>query len=186
MLTAATILICIALLYAARQAPAAPGPRLTTLIAAQQIATWRCQDQLGWPRTKASVSPWALPKSHAYRVWVLRLWTQRHSICRAAQRELERQWNWQQWLPRNWQLLGACETGYGQVPGNWAHSNSSYVSAFGIQRGNRGGQYDDDARKAGMPPWSDNPRKRPTPWQQYQTALSHYRSFGDGWECPGP
>lgn len=159
----------------------AATPKLTTLIAEQQLATWRCQDQLGWPRTRASVTPWALPRSHAYRRWVLSLWTMRAGVCKAAQRELERQWNWQAWLPANWAAVARCETGI-----NWAHSNSAYVSAFGIQRGGLGGQYDDDARKVGMPPWSDDPRRRPTPWQQWQTALSHYRSFGDGWECPGP
>lgn len=94
------------------------------------------------------------------------------------------QYKWWVWMPANWQALGACETGYGKRPGNFNHHNSSYVSAFGIQRGAFNGAYDSDARKVGMPPWND--AHPPTPWQQYQTALSHYRSFGDGWGCPGP
>lgn len=98
----------------------------------------------------------------------------------------KQQWQhrWQVWLPANWQQLGACETGYGKRPGNWRHANSSYVSAFGIQRGSFPGGYDHDARMAGMPPWND--RRPPTPWQQYRTALMHYRLYGDGWGCPGP
>lgn len=94
------------------------------------------------------------------------------------------QYKWEVWLPDNWQRVGACETGDGKRPGNWHHHNSSYVSAFGIQRGSRPGQYDHDARLVGMPPWND--ARPPTPWQQYRTALSHYHQYGDGWGCPGP
>lgn len=89
------------------------------------------------------------------------------------------QFRYRVWLPANWRSVAQCETGL-----NWHHHNSSYVSAFGIQRGHLGGQYDDDARRAGMPPWND--ARPPTPWQQYRTALSHYRRFGDGWGCAGP
>lgn len=179
---AAVVVAAVGALVWARQAPAQP-PRLTTAIAEKQVQLWRCQDQLGWQRTRASVAPWALPRSTAYRRWVLNVWTQRAAVCAAAKRELARQWNWQAWLPANWYRVGSCETGYGGDP-NWRHANSSYVSAFGIQRGQAAGQYDHDARKVGMPPWDD--RNPPTPWQQYQTALSHYHSYGDGWGCPGP
>ena len=93
------------------------------------------------------------------------------------------QYKWQVWLPDKWQRIGACETGYGKRPGNWHHQNSGYVSAFGIQRGHKDGQYDDDARRVFMPPWND--RRNPTPWQQYRTALSHYARHGgfSGWGC---
>lgn len=94
------------------------------------------------------------------------------------------QYKWWVWLPSNWQALGACETGYGKRPGNWKHANSRYVSAFGIQRGSFAGAYDHDAKMAGMPPWND--AHPPTPWQQYRTALMHYRLYGDGWGCSGP
>jgi len=159
-------------------------PKLTTRIAEMTVATWSCEDHLGTPRTRASVSPWQLPKPKAYRRWVLNLWTLRHASCAKRLDEKKRQWNWQAWLPPKWYRVGSCETGYGGDP-NWFHANSSYVSAFGIQRGNFNGAYDDDARRVGMPPWSDDARKRPTPWQQYLTAVSHHDRFGgfSGWGC---
>lgn len=105
-------------------------------------------------------------------------------------RETRIRWEhaWWLWLPRNWQLVGACESGGGQVPGNWAHANGSYLSAFGISVR----EYDRDAAFMGVRGW---PRTRggridfsrhPTPWEQYQAAVGHYRRFGDGWGCPGP
>jgi len=60
---------------------AAAAPRLTTQIAEQQVALWRCQDQLSQQRTPVSVDPWSLPHSQPYRRWVLNLWTQRRSAC---------------------------------------------------------------------------------------------------------
>ncbi len=157
------------------------GPTIQTRTAQTIVATWNCQDRLPVARTHAR-SPWK-PHSTGYRQAELARWQHRLAACRAVLTERARQWNWQAWLPRNWYLVGSCETGYGGDP-NWFHANSSYVSAFGIQRGNFRGAYDDDARKVGMPPWND--KHPPSPWAQYQTALSHYRSFGDGWGCPGP
>lgn len=103
-----------------------------------------------------------------------------------AERERAAAWweyhfDWPAWLPRNWYLVGSCETGYGGDP-NFAHSVPGFVSAFGITRTN----YAIDARWAGGPQWSDDPEKRPTPRQQYQAALAHYEHHGDGWGCPGP
>lgn len=63
---------------------ASAAPRLTTRIAEQQVALWRCQDQRAIPRTQASREPWALPRSSAYRSWVLNLWAQRRSKCITA------------------------------------------------------------------------------------------------------
>lgn len=73
------VLSCLALLLAVRAG--AQGPRLTTLIAEQQVALWKCQDQRSLPRSAPSVSPWGLPRAKAYRLWVLHLWTQRHNAC---------------------------------------------------------------------------------------------------------
>lgn len=92
------------------------------------------------------------------------------------------QYRWQVWLPAKWQRVGVCETGL-----NWSHHNSGYVSAFGIQRTHwwpaPSGTYDADARSAGMPRWND--ARPPSPWQQYRTALAHYRLHGgfSGWGC---
>lgn len=170
MLLTLVILASIALLYAARQAPAANGPRLTTLIAEQQIATWNCQDQMGWPRTRASLSPWALPRSHAYRRWVLRLWTQRHGICTAALHERERQWNWQQWLPPVWRAIAMCET---QI--NWQHDSGTYQGSFGFARSSW-----DAFAPAGYP----SEAYLASPWQQYQVALRIHARYGfTGWGC---
>lgn len=173
--TIATIAVIAAATTGASQAK--NEPKIQRQISTAIVATWNCQDKIAQQRSKAQ-SPWK-PHSQAFYAWQLGHWTKKLKACRAALAERDRQHNWQAWLPGNWVAVARCETGI-----NWSHANSSYVSAFGIQRGNRGGQYDDDARKVGMPPWND--ARPPTPWQQYQTALSHYRSFGDGWGCPGP
>lgn len=92
---------------------------------------------------------------------------------------------WEEWLPDNWRRLGACETGYGQPPGNWSHDSGRFVSAFGIERRN----YALDARRVGNLSW-DTTRSRlgrlPTPREQYDAAVSHLETYGDGWGCPGP
>lgn len=85
---------------------------------------------------------------------------------------------WWDWLPMNWQLLGACETGYGRRPGNWEHTNSRFTSAFGISWA----EYDANSAYMGGPPW----HVRHTPRDQYNAALGHLARFGDGWTCPGP
>lgn len=102
----------------------------------------------------------------------------------ARERERAADWRryhfaWREWLPRNWYVVGSCETGYGGAP-NWSHANSSYVSAFGISRR----EYDADAAFMGAPPWND--ARPPTPREQLLAAIGHYRRFGDGWTCPGP
>lgn len=110
-------------------------------------------------------------------------WRDRATMERlAAAAWVREHFHWWEWLPSNWQALGACETGYGRRPGNFAHANSSFVSAFGISRS----IYNRDAAYHGGPPWSDDPARRPTPRQQYEAALGHYAMFGDGWTCPGP
>jgi len=92
---------------------------------------------------------------------------------------------WWLWLPANWRHLGACETGYGREPGNWAWDSGSYVSAFGIYRSG----YADDAHRIGNLSWDETIsrlHRLPTPREQYDAGLSHYRANGDGWGCPGP
>ncbi len=74
------LLLTVVFLALAATANAAPVP-LTTLIAERQVATWRCEDQRGVPRTRPSSEPWALPKSHAYRAWVLNAWRLRYRAC---------------------------------------------------------------------------------------------------------
>jgi hypothetical protein len=159
----------------------AKAPSIQLRTSQEIVATWTCEDKIPQDRTPAR-SPWK-HHSTSYRAAELNLWQGRLADCRKTLADRAREWNWAAWLPRNWYLVGSCETGYGGPP-NWFHGNSSYVSAFGIQRGSAGGQYDNDAAKVGMPPWND--AHPPSPWAQYQTALSHYRSFGDGWGCPGP
>lgn len=102
-----------------------------------------------------------------------------HSARVTLAKWLDYEYDWRAWLPRNWYLVGSCETGYGGDP-NFRHSNSGFVSAFGITRHN----YSVDAREAGTPQWDD--RHPPTPREQYETALAHYHMHGDGWGCPGP
>lgn len=97
------------------------------------------------------------------------------------------QYKWEVWLPDKWARIGACETGYGKRPGNWAWDSGTYVSAFGIYRQG----YRSDARAARMPDWPTRGRdgrytsRIPTPWQQFMTALAHYRLHGgfSGWGC---
>lgn len=82
-------------------------------------------------------------------------------------------YNWESWLPYNWKGVARCETHF-----NWEHSNSRFVSAFGISWR----EYNADAAYMGAPPW----HIRHTPRDQYNAALGHYARFGDGWTCPGP
>jgi hypothetical protein len=88
------------------------------------------------------------------------------------------QWKWRVWLPRGWQNIGACETGYGKRPGNWTHNNSQYSGAFGFAH----------SSWSGFKPYAHYPRYAylASPWQQYQTALAIYRRYGlSGWGCRG-
>lgn len=151
-------------------------PSMAVRVSTQIVLTWRCQDQLGVDRTPAR-SPWALARhSSGYRIWLLNRWMLRRTACLQALAEVKRQWGWQAWLPDKWRRVGICETGL-----NWHHANSSYVSAFGISRQ----AYDEDAAVMGAPPWND--RVHPSPWNQYQAALGHYKlhSGFSGWGCRG-
>ena len=154
-------------------------PSLSTRIAETEVMVWRCQDQRAVPRTQYSVSPWALPKSHAYRKWTLGVWQKRLTACGKALHahdvELARlryEQDWQTWLPDKWRRIGMCET---QL--NWQHSNSSYEGAFGFAVGSW------DAFK--LPGYPDAAWQA-SPWQQYQVALAIYHRYGfSGWGCRG-
>lgn len=102
-------------------------------------------------------------------------WRERARAARARLAEWRKEYAWWEWLPSNWVAVARCETHI-----NWSHSNSSFVSAFGIRRS----LYDSDAAYMGAPPWDD--ADPPTPREQYMAALGHYRQYGDGWGCPGP
>lgn len=58
--------------------------KLTTKISRTQLALWQCQRQLGASATRASAQPWSLPRSYAYRRWVMRLWSKRLHACHRA------------------------------------------------------------------------------------------------------
>lgn len=160
------------LLLSVLAAPAAHAdrPYLTTRIAEAQVATWKCQDQLGVARTRASTSPWSLPKSHRYRTWVLRRWSLRWGNCLESLQEVQRQWDWQAWLPPVWRAIGMCET---QL--NWQHNSGTYQGAFGFATG---------SWDAFRPPGYPSEAYLASPWQQYQVALRIYARYGfSGWGC---
>ena len=113
------------------------------------------------------------------RVLRLKAYATRHR----AEAWLERHWAWREWLPSNWLAVAICESGHN--PPNWSHDSGTYVSAFGIYRAG----YVDDAHRIGNLSWDETIRelgRLPTPREQYDAALSHYREHGDGWGCPGP
>jgi hypothetical protein len=125
-------------------------------------------------RASGSGCPRYLAKVLQRKAWAAR---------RAYERWVEYHWHWQAWLPDKWARIGACETGYGQRPGNWRHSNSSYEGAFGFAKSSwdafkyradpKAGPYPADA-------WMATPR------QQYEVALAIYRAYGfSGWGCRG-
>lgn len=77
-----SVLAFVAALAVVSRANAEPRQvAVTTKIAEATVGTWRCQDQLGAVRTRSGQEPWSLPRSHAYRAWVLSLWTTRRSSC---------------------------------------------------------------------------------------------------------
>ncbi len=119
-------------------------------------------------------------------VYLAHLWQRKAYAMRVFVSEwLAYQFNWREWLPDNWRRLGACETGYGREPGSWSWDSGRYVSAFGIYRAG----YADDAHRIGQLSWDETIQKLkrlPTPREQYLAALSHLRTYGDGWGCPGP
>lgn len=164
-------------------------PKLTTMIAETQTATWNCQRKLGQPTTRASVTPWQLPKSEKYRLWVLKTWAARKHACHTALKERARQWNWQafpSWIIR----LAVCETGGsgGAAPGEpnwWAEGSSShgtFYSAFNISRS----VYDRDAHHMGVRGWNEGPGI-PSPYEQAMAVIGHMRLYGDGFtgRCAG-
>lgn len=164
MSTAAVTLI---VLYASASA-AASSTNLKTRTAQTIVATWKCEDKIPRPHTRA-YSPWK-PHSVAFRRAQLNLWTKRLAACRAVLAERTRQWDWQRWLPDKWRRIAICET---QL--NWQHYNSSYEGAFGFATSSW-----DAFKPAGYPDHAS----QATPWQQYVVALRIHARYGfSGWGC---
>lgn len=162
---------------------------LSRKVASAQVATWKCQGSLGEPRLRSSVSPWALPKSVAYRKWVVKRWAGRASACGARKAEYERQRNWRAFP--SWIIhLGVCESGGsgGAPPGhpNWnaegSSSDGTFYSAFNISRS----VYDRDAHHMGVRGWNEGPGI-PSPYEQAMAVIGHMRLYGDGFtgRCHG-
>lgn len=82
--------------------------------------------------------------------------------------------DYRSWMTPFWRAIAVCESG--SNPPNWDHDSGTYVSTFGIIRG----EYDRDAAVFGAPPW----HVRHTPRDQYRAALGHQARFGlTGWGC---
>lgn len=93
------------------------------------------------------------------------------------------QYAWWDWMPRGWQSLGACETGYGHRPGNFRHNSGTYQGSFGFYHGSWDAFVGSADPKAGPYP---SEAYEATPRQQYEVALAIYRRFGlSGWGCRG-
>ena len=92
-------------------------------------------------------------------------------------------WNWRSWLPAKWQRIGACETGYGQRPGNWQHNSGTYQGAFGFAVSSWDSFVPHASAKARPYP---SEAYLATPRQQYEVALAIWRRYGfSGWGCRG-
>ena len=50
-------------------------------VTAMRVSTWKCQEQLGQTRTRASVDAGSLPQSISYRRWVVKKWDARRAGC---------------------------------------------------------------------------------------------------------
>ncbi len=128
-------------------------------------------DRIRWPNCRRAVA--------AAKEWRARAVSARESFLRWYRYHFD----WRDWLPSNWLSVAICESG--KNPPNWQHDSVTYVSAFGIFRPG----YADDAHRIGALSWDetlDRLRRYPTPREQYEAALSHYRANGDGWGCAGP
>lgn len=150
------------------------------MIASAQSELWQCQDYLGRERSRVGVSPWSLPRSVAYRAWVLNLWKLRVKDCRADLAERKRQWNWQA-FPRWIRDLARCESSYNW----WAEGSSSdgtFYSAFNIGRT----RYDEVAHHMGVRGWREGPGV-PSPYEQAMAVIGYVRLYGDGFtgRCHG-
>lgn len=82
----------IALIVLALAAPAAAAVNVSvpTRTAETIVATWKCQDQLGHPRTRAR-SPWK-PHSSGFRAAELNRWQQRREACTTTLRQRAATW----------------------------------------------------------------------------------------------
>lgn len=146
------------------------------------------ETRIAWLQDRAKTHKWIC--QHGNHRWArvrwhcqALVWTKRE----IAQAVEERDWTWEKWLPDKWARVGACETGYGQRPGNWSWDSGRYVSAFGIIRG----AYTHYAHQLGFLSWDDRDpvtkqRHKATPWEQYKVAEAIEADYGFGaWGCGG-
>jgi hypothetical protein len=145
--------------------------------------TWQWQERRPWIGY-ADRKPTIRGRDCRFVRYALGEWRAR---ARAARVNYDRwyrfHFDWKAWLPSKWQRIGACETGYGERPGNWTHNSGTYQGAFGF----RYTSWDDfvprAARAAGPYP---SEAHFATPRQQYEVALAIYRRYGfSGWGCRG-
>lgn len=93
------------------------------------------------------------------------------------------QYAWWDWMPRGWQNIGACETGYGKRPGNFQHNSGTYQGFAGFYHGSWDAFIGSADPKAGPYP---SEAYNATPRQQYEVALAIWRRYGlTGWGCRG-
>jgi hypothetical protein len=93
------------------------------------------------------------------------------------------QYAWWDWMPRGWQAIGACETGYGRRPGNFRHNSGTYQGFAGFYHGSWDAFVPSADPKAGPYP---SEAYEATPRQQYEVALAIWRRYGlSGWGCRG-
>ena len=93
------------------------------------------------------------------------------------------QYAWWEWMPRGWQNIGACETGYGRRPGNFRHNSGTYQGFAGFAVSSWDAFVRSADPKAGPYP---SEAYLATPRQQYEVALAIWRRYGlSGWGCRG-
>lgn len=113
------------------------------------------------------------------KVWAAR------ELAQARQEKHDYDWAWEKWLPDKWARVGACETGYGKRPGNWAWDSGVYVSAFGIIRV----AYNHFAHQLGFLGWDDvdpstHQRHKATPREEWRVADAIEKRYSfSAWGC---
>lgn len=133
---------------------------------------------MGLPELRARIDGSPCPRWLAKRLRAkARAWRARYERWHAYH------YDWRSWLPDKWQRIGACETGYGRIPGDWRWNSGTYQGAFGFYHGSWDAFRGQADPKAGPYP---SEAYLATPRQQYEVALAIWRVFGfSGWGCRG-